>query len=101
MQVKMSRLDTFMNNYRKDLKLGAIFMDIQGHEYDFFLGAKDVIIKTQIPTVTEFWPYGLARAEVKRDEYCELLTIWKISALWSIFKPSKTQPRSSSIISAI
>lgn len=74
LQVKMSRLDTFMNNYQKDLKLAAIFMDIQGHEYDFFLGAKDVIIKAQIPTVTEFWPYGLARAEVKKDEYCELIS---------------------------
>ena len=73
-QVKMSRLDTFLNNYPKDIKLGLIFMDIQGHEYDFFIGAKDVILNSEVPTVTEFWPYGLARAKIKRDDYYELIS---------------------------
>jgi len=73
-QVKMSRLDTFINSYQKDIKIGLIFMDIQGHEYDFFIGAKDVILRFEIPTVTEFWPYGLARAKIKRDDYYELIS---------------------------
>ena len=73
-QVEMNRLDTFLNNYSQDIKLGLIFMDIQGHEYDFFIGAKDVIINSEIPTVTEFWPYGLVRAKIKKDDYFELLS---------------------------
>ena len=39
-------------------------MDVQGHEYDFFIGAKDVILNTEIPAATKFWPYGLTITKV-------------------------------------
>jgi len=73
-QVKANRLDTFMNEQYSGRKVGLIWMDIQGHEGDFFIGAKDVIIEGKVPTVTEFWPYGMERSGMKKEQYCELVS---------------------------
>lgn len=49
-------------------------MDIQGHEGDFSIGARDLIIRDRVPTVTEFWPYGIARSGMTQERYCELVS---------------------------
>jgi hypothetical protein len=36
-------------------------MDIQGYEGFALLGGKD-LLKTRIPLIIEFWPYGMRRA---------------------------------------
>jgi hypothetical protein len=72
--VKMSRLDTFMNLHYADSRVGLVWMDIQGHEGDFFIGAKDIILRDKVPSVTEFWPYGIARSGMSQDTYCTLIS---------------------------
>lgn len=72
--VNMSRLDTFMNREYSDRNVGLIWMDIQGHEGDFFIGAKDIIIAGRVPTVSEFWPYGIARSGMSKNQFCEVVS---------------------------
>lgn len=72
--VTMNRLDTFMEKRYASSKVGLVWMDIQGHEGDFFIGAKDIILKGKVPTVTEFWPYGMARSGMKQDAYSDLIS---------------------------
>ena len=48
-------------------RIDMIWVDIQGHEGHFFLGAKQ-FLKRRIPVVTEFWPYGLARAGTSPED---------------------------------
>lgn len=72
--VKMSRLDTFIGAHYADSKIGLVWMDIQGHEGEFFIGAKDIILKDKVPTVAEFWPYGIARSGMKQNTYSALIS---------------------------
>jgi len=44
------------------------WVDIQGHEGHFFLGARD-LLAFGVPVVSEFWPYGIARSGMSRAEY--------------------------------
>ena len=55
-----------------DLRL--IWMDIQGHEGKFFAGG-ETFFKTRpgIPDIMEFWPYGLRRSGVTREEFCHIV----------------------------
>jgi len=48
------------------------WIDTQGHEPDIFKGAKK-LLKSRIPLVTEFWPYGLARAGFSFNSYWKYL----------------------------
>jgi FkbM family methyltransferase len=58
--VRMSRFDTLF----KDLDLGQclIWMDVQGYEGKVLSGAKN-ILAARPPMVSEFWPYGMRRAQ--------------------------------------
>jgi FkbM family methyltransferase len=56
------------------------WIDTQGHEPDIFRGAKK-LIKSDIPMVTEFWPYGLIRAGFSFNSYWKHLKHRKIYIL--------------------
>ena len=54
-------------------KISLIWLDVEGHEGSFFLGAQGVL-KEGIPVVTEFWPYALDRSGTPRSQYCQIVS---------------------------
>ena len=55
--------------YTDDLRL--IWIDVQGHEGQAFRGARKAL-STGVPVVAEIWPYGVRRAGISSDEFCQL-----------------------------
>jgi len=53
-------------------KISLIWLDVEGHEGHFFLGAQN-LLKQSIPVVTEFWPYAVNRSGMSRGEFCNIL----------------------------
>jgi len=51
---------------RDELRLA--WVDIQGHEGQFFQGARETLARV-IPVVSEFWPYAILRSGMSRGEY--------------------------------
>jgi FkbM family methyltransferase len=49
-------------------RIGLIWIDIQGHEGQFFEGARRTLAHG-IPVVSEFWPYGIRRAGLDRQTF--------------------------------
>jgi FkbM family methyltransferase len=72
--------------------IGLIWVDIQGHEGHFFRGARQFLSRG-IPTVIEFWPYGIRRSGISEQEFCEIL-----SELFSRFYVFGTEPEQESPI---
>jgi FkbM family methyltransferase len=77
-RVPVRRLDDVLAEHpagASDVRL--IWLDIQGHEGQFFEGARDTIGRG-IPVVSEFWPYGILRSGMTRTAYlrtvCDLFT---------------------------
>lgn len=58
--VRMSRFDTLFKDI--DLSQCLIWMDVQGYEGKVLSGAPN-ILAARPPLVSEFWPYGMRRAE--------------------------------------
>ena len=56
----------------KTEKISLIWLDVEGHEGHFFLGAQN-LLKQSIPVVTEFWPYAVNRSGMSRGEFCNIL----------------------------
>lgn len=54
-------------------RISLVWVDIQGHEGHFFLGAQDVL-REGIPVVTEFWPYGVSRSGISRHQFCRIVS---------------------------
>jgi FkbM family methyltransferase len=54
-------------------QLGLLWIDIQGHEAHCLAGAR-AMLAGGAPVVTEFWPYGLARAGTTRASYMRVVT---------------------------
>jgi FkbM family methyltransferase len=48
------------------------WVDIQGHEGYFLDGARATLARGA-PVVSEFWPYGILRSGMTRDEYCGIV----------------------------
>ena len=57
-KVKTKKFDTLFNDI--ELKNSLIKIDTQGHEA-IILSCANRIIENKVPTVIEFWPYGLKR----------------------------------------
>ena len=57
-KVKTKKFDTLFNDIK--LKNSLIKIDTQGHEA-IILSSANRIIENKIPTIIEFWPYGLKR----------------------------------------
>jgi len=56
----------------KTEKISLIWLDVEGHEGHFFLGAQK-LLEQPIPVVTEFWPYAVNRSGMSRGEFCNIL----------------------------
>jgi FkbM family methyltransferase len=77
-RVPVRRLDDVLAEHPADASdVRLIWLDIQGHEGQFFEGARDTIGRG-IPVVSEFWPYGILRSGMTRTAYlrtvCDLFT---------------------------
>jgi len=74
-KVKVGRLDSLITQGRfENEQPGLIWVDIQGHEGDFFKGAMEVITRYHVPVASEFWPYGIKRAGWSSEQFCELIS---------------------------
>jgi FkbM family methyltransferase len=64
-------LDNFFENRTEPVH--AFWVDIQGHEGHFFLGAR-TFLERGIPVIFEFWPYGIERAGTSPREFVSFLS---------------------------
>ena len=63
-----------------DTPISVIWIDVQGYEGYAFLGAKNLLSKG-IPVVSEIWLYGIKRAGMSQEQFCEIArTFW--SSYW-------------------
>jgi len=53
-------------------RIGLLWVDVQGHDGQLFRGARETLT-SGIPVVNEFWPYGVGRSGMARDEYLSVL----------------------------
>lgn len=68
-RVPVCRLDDVLAEGPADASdVRLIWLDIQGHEGQFFEGARETIGRG-IPVVSEFWPYGILRSGATRASY--------------------------------
>lgn len=73
--VAVETLDGFMAERPEIAKdIALIWMDIQGHEGHFFLGAENFLTQHTIPMACEIWPYGIRRSGVEVDDFCEIIS---------------------------
>jgi FkbM family methyltransferase len=54
-------------------RVGLIWVDIQGFEGYLFRGAR-ATLAGGAPVLSEFWPYGIRRSGMDRDEYASVVT---------------------------
>ena len=74
-EIETKTFDTIFKE-RQDFKANEIdllWLDIQGHEGHFFKGAKDFFSRRKIPCISEFWGYGIKRAGMTEEEYCQII----------------------------
>lgn len=80
--VRLRRFDDVCRELNLDLTdIGLVWMDVQGHEAYVFSGAES-LLRSDVPVVTEYWPYGLRRAggtqrlhEIIASHYREVVDI--------------------------
>jgi FkbM family methyltransferase len=73
--VTVGKLDSLIDQGKfENERPGLVWMDIQGHDGDFYSGAKEVISRYHVPVVGEFWPYGIKRAGFSSTQYCEIIS---------------------------
>ncbi len=67
-------LEGVADSFQADLSL--VWLDVQGYEGYVFRGAAKLLAK-DIPVMAEIWPYGLARAGMSQEEFCDIAgEIW-------------------------
>jgi len=54
-------------------RIGLVWVDVQGHEGHFFLGAKS-LFASGIPAVTEFWPYAILRSGISETDFGNIVS---------------------------
>lgn len=55
-------------------QVSLVWMDIQGHEGKFLKGASRFIkAHPHVPVAMEFWPYGIRRSGMSKEEFCQLI----------------------------
>ena len=74
--VEAETLDEVMSRQESSQteNIALVWMDIQGHEGKFFKGARSFFLQHKhVPVAMEFWPYGIRRSGMEKDEFCNLL----------------------------
>ena len=55
-------------------KIKLVWMDIQGHEAKFLEGATAFFAShPKVPLAMEFWPYGIKRSGISKDQFCDIV----------------------------
>ncbi len=79
--VEADSIDNLLANldqkFTKDISV--IWVDVQGYEGYVFLGSKQ-LLSSGIPLVSEIWPYGIMRAGMSQETFCEI-----VSNLWNFY----------------
>lgn len=81
-RVKSQTLDALLLSVPDSFSstLALVWIDVQGYEAFVFLGGQNVLSKN-VPVVSEIWPYGMLRAGVSKEQYCDIAKdIW--SSYW-------------------
>jgi len=73
-------LEDLSGEWTRDVAL--VWMDVQGHEGNVLRGARR-LLSQGAPVVAEFWPYGLARSGMSRDEFLDL-TREVFTSFWAL-----------------
>ena len=81
-QVQSDKIDELLEHvdeaFKTDIRI--IWIDVQGYEGYVFLGAR-ALLSRDIPVVSEIWPYGIQRAGMSQETFCNIAgEIW--SAYW-------------------
>jgi FkbM family methyltransferase len=72
--VTCTTLDTMVENSSIDISnVALIKSDTQGSEGHVLKGAHNVLARRAIPWVIEFWPYGLDRSGIPREEIAAIV----------------------------
>ncbi|MBN1679336.1 MAG: FkbM family methyltransferase [Anaerolineae bacterium] len=77
--VECKRLDDLVPSFPASFaeNIALMWIDVQGWEGYVFLGAKNLLSKG-IPVVSEIWPYGIRRAGMSQEKFCEIAGgIWR------------------------
>ncbi|MCX6170086.1 MAG: FkbM family methyltransferase [Ignavibacteriales bacterium] len=75
--VECVSLDTFFDPYKK---INFVKIDVQGFDYQVVEGMKNIITNSKdVKILGEFWPFGLAKAGVKSQQYISLLSSLKFN----------------------
>jgi FkbM family methyltransferase len=83
-EVPTATLDSIVKT--QDLDDCVLFMDTQGFEGHILAGAKSLIARG-VPIITEFWPYGLNRAD-GFDQFLEALCKGPYAKIFDLRDPS-------------
>jgi len=94
LRVPATTFDTLVERGDVDLsRTAVVWIDAQGHEGQILSGAAS-LLASDVAVVTEFWPYGLRRAE-GLDRFLELVTsgFGSFIDLGTLDDPSRPAPR--------
>lgn len=78
-----SLLQKTPQSFSNDIAL--FWIDVQGHEGYIFSSAKDIFLQG-VPVVTELWPYGIYRAGMTKEQFCEIA-----AGIWSVYWVKRKQ----------
>jgi len=80
-RVPADSIDNLLNRLDGEQASGVslVWIDVQGYEGFAFRGASK-LLSTGIPVVSEIWPYGIQRAGMSLDAYCDIARSY-----WSTF----------------
>lgn len=83
-RVRMDTLDQLLAGVPAALSqaIALVWIDTQGHEGYVFSGGRELFSR-DIPVVTEFWPYGIARSGMSQERFCEIVSeYWAYYWVW-------------------
>lgn len=75
-RVQARTFDQFFRVHQTSVatRITLVWVDIQGHEGQFFQGARQLLSRrTPVPVVSEFWPYGILRSGLSKSDFCEIV----------------------------
>ena len=76
--IESIRLDNLLDRLLESFtrKIAVVWVDVQGCEGHEFLGARKLLSKG-VPVISGIWPYGIVRAGMSQEEFCDIATgIW-------------------------
>lgn len=77
--VPSNKLDDLLTEVPEEFtkKIAVVWVDVQGYEGHVFKGGRNLFL-TDVPLVAEIWPYGIRRAGMTEEQFCDIARgIWK------------------------